>query len=84
MLTNNVWSYLNFNNNRIGIGVNFECDKLPDLTIFDTYLSLTVVNEVVKVNTNVGKNKSPPNRKKNDKEIVESNSVLMEQEIEED
>ncbi|KAH0724930.1 hypothetical protein KY284_000795 [Solanum tuberosum] len=48
-----VWSYLNLNDNQIGSGVTFEGDKLPDPTRFDTYQPLTVVNEVVEARTNV-------------------------------
>ncbi|KAK4737108.1 hypothetical protein R3W88_000805 [Solanum pinnatisectum] len=72
--TNDVWLYLNLNDNQIGSGVTFEGDKLPDPTRFDTCQPLTVVNEVVEASTNVGKTRSPPNRKKNGKGIAELNS----------
>ncbi|KAG5625173.1 hypothetical protein H5410_010391 [Solanum commersonii] len=72
--TNDFWSYMNLNDNQIGSEETFEGDKLPDPTRSDTCQPLTVVNEVV--TTDVGKKRSPPNRKRNGKEIAEPNSSV--------
>uniref|UniRef100_A0A3Q7J7Y3 BHLH domain-containing protein n=1 Tax=Solanum lycopersicum TaxID=4081 RepID=A0A3Q7J7Y3_SOLLC len=72
--TNDFWSYLNLNDNHVGSGETFDGDKLPDLTRSDTCQPLIVVKEVVQTTIGVGKKRSPPNRKRNGKEIAESNS----------
>lgn len=71
-----VLSYLNLNDNQIGSGTTFEGDMMTNPIRFDTYQSLTVVNEVVESSTNVAKKRSPPNLKKNGKGIVEPKSSV--------
>ncbi|KAK4739994.1 hypothetical protein R3W88_003691 [Solanum pinnatisectum] len=70
--TNDFWSYLNLNDNQIGSEETFKGDKLLDPTRSDTCQPLTVVNEGL--TADVGKKRSPPNRKRNGKGIVEPNS----------
>ncbi|KAH0732189.1 hypothetical protein KY289_003377 [Solanum tuberosum] len=72
--TNDFWSYLNLNDTQVGSGETFEGDKLPDPTRSDTCQPLTVINEVVEPTIDVGKKRSPPIRKRNGKEIAETNS----------
>ncbi|KAK4739995.1 hypothetical protein R3W88_003692 [Solanum pinnatisectum] len=72
--TNDFWSYLNLNDIQVGSGETFEGDKLSDLTRSDTCQPLIVVNEVVEPTIDVGKKRSPPNRKRNGKGIAEPNS----------